>query len=72
MSLAHKAAIVTGGSKGIGRAIAAALLDSGAHVLITGRDAAKAAQSAISEAKAAFAADTAKRATRVWSQINNK
>ena len=36
----HPVALVTGGSKGIGRAIAAALLDSGAHVLITGRDAA--------------------------------
>jgi 3-oxoacyl-[acyl-carrier protein] reductase len=39
MPQAHKAAIVTGGSKGIGRAIAAALLESGTHVLITGRDA---------------------------------
>jgi NAD(P)-dependent dehydrogenase (short-subunit alcohol dehydrogenase family) len=34
------AALVTGGSKGIGRAIAAALLDAGTHVMITGRDAA--------------------------------
>ena len=34
----HPVALVTGGSKGIGRAIAAALLDSGTHVLITGRD----------------------------------
>ena len=33
-------ALVTGGSKGIGRAIAAALLESGTHVLITGRDSA--------------------------------
>jgi NAD(P)-dependent dehydrogenase (short-subunit alcohol dehydrogenase family) len=39
MSQAQKAALVTGGSKGIGRAIAAALLESGTHVLITGRDA---------------------------------
>ncbi len=31
-------ALVTGGSKGIGRAIAAALLESGTHVMITGRD----------------------------------
>ena len=35
----QKVALVTGGSKGIGRAIAAALLDSGAHVLVAGRDA---------------------------------
>jgi NAD(P)-dependent dehydrogenase (short-subunit alcohol dehydrogenase family) len=33
-----KVALVTGGSKGIGRAIAAALMETGAHVLITGRD----------------------------------
>jgi 3-oxoacyl-[acyl-carrier protein] reductase len=32
-----RVALVTGGSKGIGRAIAAALLESGSHVLITGR-----------------------------------
>jgi 3-oxoacyl-[acyl-carrier protein] reductase len=32
-----KVAIVTGGSRGIGRAIAAALLDAGAQVAITGR-----------------------------------
>lgn len=33
-----RVALVTGGSKGIGRAIAASLLESGIHVLITGRD----------------------------------
>ena len=37
--------------------------------LIKGRDAAAAAASAIAEAKSAFAADGAKRATRVWSQM---
>lgn len=46
MAQAQKAALVTGGSKGIGRAIAAALLESGAHVLITGRDAAALASAA--------------------------
>jgi 3-oxoacyl-[acyl-carrier protein] reductase len=34
-----KVAIVTGGSRGIGRAIASALLDQGARVVITGRQA---------------------------------
>ncbi|MDO8835659.1 MAG: SDR family oxidoreductase [Vicinamibacterales bacterium] len=34
----QRVALVTGGSKGIGRAIAAELLESGTHVLITGRD----------------------------------
>jgi NAD(P)-dependent dehydrogenase (short-subunit alcohol dehydrogenase family) len=40
MAQTHKVALVTGGSKGIGRAIAAALLEAGTHVLITGRGAA--------------------------------
>jgi 3-oxoacyl-[acyl-carrier protein] reductase len=38
MADALRVALVTGGSKGIGRAIAAALLETGTHVLITGRD----------------------------------
>ena len=42
----QKVALVTGGSKGIGRAIAAALLDSGAHVLVAGRDAVSLASAA--------------------------
>jgi NAD(P)-dependent dehydrogenase (short-subunit alcohol dehydrogenase family) len=40
MTPTHPVALVTGGSKGIGRAIAAALLESGTHVLISGRHAA--------------------------------
>ena len=40
MTPTHPVALVTGGSKGIGRAIAAALLEFRAHVLITGRNAA--------------------------------
>ena len=34
----QRVALVTGGSRGIGRAIASALLESGTRVLITGRD----------------------------------
>ena len=37
-SLAGRVAIVTGSSRGIGRAIAAAMLDAGARVVINGRD----------------------------------
>lgn len=43
--------------------------DAATQALLKGRDAAKAAEAAIAEAKAAFAADTNKRATRVWSQL---
>ena len=43
--------------------------DASAKALISGRDAAAAAKDAIAEAKAAFATDTTKRATRVWSQM---
>jgi NAD(P)-dependent dehydrogenase (short-subunit alcohol dehydrogenase family) len=46
MAPAHSVALVTGGSKGIGRAIAAALLDSGTHVLVTGRNGAALASAA--------------------------
>ena len=52
MAHSQKAALVTGGSKGIGRAIAAALLESGTHVLITGRDAANLSSAAAALAKA--------------------
>ena len=43
--------------------------DAATKALIKGRDAASAAAGTIAAAKAAFAADTNKRATRVWSQM---
>ncbi|MEK6593617.1 MAG: SDR family oxidoreductase [Pseudomonadota bacterium] len=39
LGLTGKVAIVTGGSRGVGRAIAVSLLREGAHVMITARDA---------------------------------
>ncbi len=43
--------------------------DAAVKALVSGRDAAAAAAPALAEAKVAFAADPAKRATRVWSQM---
>ena len=51
--LSGRAAIVTGGTRGIGRAIAAALTSAGADVLVTGPDAAR-----TREAAAALRTDT--------------
>ena len=51
-SVAGRAVVVTGGTRGIGKGIAAVFARSGARVLITGRDAATA-----SEAAAGIAAD---------------
>ena len=47
----------------------AAAASSEAKALINGRDATSAVAAAIADAKGAFVADTAKRATRVWSQL---
>ena len=43
--------------------------DVSVKALVSGRDVSAIAAQAVTEAKAAFAADTAKRATRVWSQL---
>ncbi|MDH5526031.1 MAG: 3-oxoacyl-ACP reductase FabG [Nitrospirota bacterium] len=47
-----KLALVTGGTRGIGNAIARALLDAGARVVVTGRDAAGAEKAAATLAEA--------------------
>ena len=47
LGLADKTAFVTGGSHGIGLAIARALTAEGAHVVVCGRDAARLAQSGL-------------------------
>src|ERR1041384_7389836 len=46
MDLRNATALVTGGSDGIGRAIAKALVDAGAKVAITGRDEKRLAEAA--------------------------
>jgi transketolase len=43
--------------------------DPATQEMLAGRDTLKAAEAAIADAKATFAADTNKRATRVWSQL---
>ncbi len=46
-----------------------ATADASVKALVSGRDVSAIAAQAVTEAKAAFAADTTKRATRVWSQL---
>jgi 3-oxoacyl-[acyl-carrier protein] reductase len=59
MDLNGAAVIVTGGSAGIGRAIAASLAGAGAHVAITGRDEQKLAAAAAALGAHAIHADVA-------------
>ena len=58
-NLADKVALVTGGSRGVGRAIAASLAKEGCKVIITGRD---------EEALAATSADISRRKDSVFAR----
>ena len=70
--LTGKVAIVTGGSRGIGLAIARALVAEGVHVAITGRSAAQLAAAAPTiESPEQFAAFIAAE-MRKWSEIGIK
>lgn len=62
MSLAGKRALVTGGGRGIGRAVAIRLAAEGAHVLVLGRSAAEVEETARTAGGTAIVADIADRA----------
>jgi 3-oxoacyl-[acyl-carrier protein] reductase len=62
MNLNHATALVTGGSSGIGRAIARALTGAGARVAITGRDQDKLSAAAAALGAHAICADVANEA----------
>jgi 3-oxoacyl-[acyl-carrier protein] reductase len=62
MDLQNATALVTGGSSGIGRAIAHTLVAAGARVAITGRDERKLAETALAERVHAIRADVANEA----------
>jgi len=62
MDLHKKRILITGGSSGLGKAMAKALVDCGAEVLITGRDEAKVERVAAELGCWGMAADAAKEA----------
>ena len=72
IDLSGRTAIVTGSTRGIGRAIADALAGAGARVAVVGRDQAKAAEAAAAVAPTAhgFAADVGDRRAGVEVQVN--
>jgi NAD(P)-dependent dehydrogenase (short-subunit alcohol dehydrogenase family) len=59
-SVAGQIVLVSGGSRGIGRALAAGFIDRGAHVVITGRDA---------DSLAATAAEIGQPGKNVWTVV---
>jgi 3-oxoacyl-[acyl-carrier protein] reductase len=74
MDLSNKVALVTGGSSGIGRAIAKSLIDAGARVAITGRDEKKLADAAKALGAHAIHADASREAdvVRTYKEVTAK
>lgn len=62
MSLAGRRALITGGGRGIGRAVALALAEAGAHVVVLGRSAAEVEETARAAGGTAVTADLTDRA----------
>lgn len=62
MELAKRRAVITGGGRGIGRAIAETLAEAGAQVIVTGRSRDELAEVALSISGTALVADLSKRA----------
>jgi 3-oxoacyl-[acyl-carrier protein] reductase len=71
VNLQNATALVTGGSSGIGRSIAAALIERGTRVAITGRDAKQLAAAAADLRAHAIQADVTKEAdvARTYSEV---
>jgi 3-oxoacyl-[acyl-carrier protein] reductase len=74
MDLSNKVALVTGGSSGIGRAIAKSLADAGARVAITGRDEKKLNEAARALGAHAIHADVSREADvlRTYKEVQEK
>jgi 3-oxoacyl-[acyl-carrier protein] reductase len=74
MNLRNSVALITGGSSGIGRAIAESLAASGARVAITGRDEARLAETATSLGVHPILADVTKEADveRTYRELSEK